>query len=575
MPKAQGRPDVPPRYERKKQPQKMSKGKSRILKVLTYIGITLLLLIPTYLAITGYLLKKNAPVETVETYYTGLELTGPTGYFVTAAPLPSGVENEKSQLFDTFLSMLEHSLYTTGIPETHENGVYQLKMLTNTGMEQYTFYFSATDGAACYTNSSGIIYRTADNGAEPFLNSVFAYELYADSTPPVLTTAATDRIIPSELEWSYRTKDGTFSNLIHTATTNELLTYPIANDVGFSFSLKPTSYTLTIRKGSEEIAHSGDLENVSLSQLTQGEILDFEIDATYSQDGRYNYNGRAVYRFRMVVVEAASFALDTTTNPFGNYFLLSCQNVRNEQNLQITAEPALQSAPLVFKRGEMVYAAIPADQVGARRLTVTYGTINGSFDLTVTERSGTADLTLAASDLREGWQILENNRLNGYIAEYGAATDNTLFTPLGTFGTPGASAVRRIAFGDRMTITDTAVNQQTLPFELYEMSGAVSALSHGYVLHVNTDAAHPLGKFVILDHGGGLYTWYCGLSDIPVALTNASHTRYVAKGDTVGIAGQTGCGPVHTDSVLILATWGKTAIAPQYLREYAPTLTAE
>lgn len=535
---------------------KKSPKQRRFLKILTRIGLVLLILIPTYLAVIGYFLVKNAPTNTVETYYTGLEITGPSGYVVSATPEPA--ESEEAALFECFRLMLGDSVYTPGIPDTHV-GRYTVTMLTNTEPEQYTFHFAPTDGAAYYTDAAGVTRRTADGSAEYFLNSPFSFELYAESTPPMLTTAATDEIIPTELSWSYRTEDGTFSELTRINTTQDILTYPIANDVAFYFSLEPSSCTLSIRDG-DTLLHSGGLSNISLPQLTQGKMLDFEIEASYGQDSRYNYYGHALYRFRMRVVEAASFSLDVTAGTLGDYFMLTCHNVRNENKLVITASPALTSSPIIFKRGETVYAAIPADTVGERRLTATYGTVSKSFDLTIGQRADATNHSFASDDLRGDWVTVLDSALAGRIEATGATADSGVFTP-SEFALPSASATLMMRFGDTLTIGD-AESSRLLPLELYEASGAVLAMSGGKVLEICKNESDPLGNYVIIDHGAGLYTWYCGLSDIKV-----EHGAYVRIGQSVGTAGRTGIGLSDKYGFMVFATFGKTAIDPQALRK--------
>ena len=110
-----------PYSEAKSNPRSPQNRKSpkqgRFLKILTRIGLVLLLLVPTYLAVIGYFLVKNAPTNTVETYYTGLEITGPSGYVVSAAP--EHAESEKAALFECFRLMLSDAVYTPGIPDTH------------------------------------------------------------------------------------------------------------------------------------------------------------------------------------------------------------------------------------------------------------------------------------------------------------------------------------------------------------------------------------------------------------------------------------------------------------------------
>lgn len=548
-------------------------GGKTFLFILSRIGIAFLVFIPLALALTNFFYVKNTPEEVIETYYTSLEIQGPTGTVVTVLPADEDASpTEDSRLFNAFLQMLTDAVYTPGVPDTH-TGRYLVTMRTNMGELVYTFHFSTNDGAAYYTDQDGINYRTADGKAEAFLNSSYAYELYDQSTPPVLTSAATDIITPSSLSWSYQTKDGTFAELTQLTLTNEVLTYPIANDVAFVFSLPPSTCKLTIRSNGR-ILHTGEsVSSISLpsSELSQGNMLDFEIEAVYQQDSRCKYYGNAIYRFRMVVVEAAKFFLDgvsadaatlhTATN--GDYFLLSCQNVRNEQNLVISASPALTTDPVIFKRNEIVYAAIPADRIGQQQLTVTYGTVSSSFSLQVTEKTDATNHDTVS--LRGDWDgALNGGLLNSYITSIGAAADTAhtyKFTPNTAFAAPVTSG-RVFAFGDTLSVG--TLQTASLPFELYTTTEAVCAMGGGYVLEaVENDTL--LGNYVILDHGGGLYTWYCGLKQIDVAKGFP-----VERGQRIGTAGSNGLGIADTDCVLVLATWGKTAISPECLRTNAP-----
>ena len=100
-----------------------------------------------------------------------------------------------------------------------------------------------------------------------------------------------------------------------------------------------------------------------------------------------------------------------------------------------------------------------------------------------------------------------------------------------------------------------------LPFELYDTDGDVYTSAYGYVKEIGNHSA--LGNYVIVDHGCGVYSWYCGLSEVRV-----TKGQIVAVGDRLGIAGRLSFGPDDTDTVLLMVTVGKTAVDPAYLREF-------
>lgn len=213
-----------------------------------------------------------------------------------------------------------------------------------------------------------------------------------------------------------------------------------------------------------------------------------------------------------------------------------------------------------WQTGDTVFVAIPATKVGSHRLNIGYGTIVDRLDLTVKEKSTAASHT-ATAELFSGSFI---PALSGGIAEKllqkGAAAVDTSLIPGSVFTSPEADGFSLLyRFGDTITVTDTDVENAALPFELYRGSGSIRATSFGIVKEVGNDAL--LGRYVIVDHGCGLYTWYCGLEHVYVSVGMP-----IASGDTLGTAGTTGPALAGERSLLLMVTLGKEAIDPACLR---------
>lgn len=523
--------------------------KKRLITVAIQIGLVLLLLIPTYLAVASYYIEKNAPPDNNQSGYVSLELTGPKGITASASP------TENDTLFSMITALLSNGTETVSLPETSWDGVYQLAISRRDVTENYTLYFSGTTADCYYTSTADPTRTFLTTGAATFLNSPFAFELYDGAVTPILTTAATDEILPTTVSWHYRTQQGTFTALSGSPVADSVMVYPIANDIGFYFSIQPSQYEVVIKRAGTEV-HRSNGEDISLPLLVKDEVLDFEINAIYNQDSRLDYYGSITYRFQMRVVEAARFTLTQASIPSGGFFLIRCENVHNTNKLQISATPALEATPTVFEHGNYVYVAVPANEKGTKLLQVTYGTVASAFQATVTKATETAHVP-AADTLRGDWVTLLSGGLSTLINTKGAASATGNIVPTGNFLAPGGTMV--FGFGDTVTVADTALENAFIPFELYQTSGAVTALSVGYVAETGEDSL--LGKYVIVNHGCGIYTWYCGLSDIRVSVGAP-----VGIGDTLGTAGRSGTGLFGEDSVLLLATLGKTAISPAYLR---------
>ena len=479
--------------------------------------------------------------------YTSLSLTGPGGTVTQAT------EESNKELLALFASLLAQGKESAAIPDTHRAGTYTVIMRSETMEEAYTFYFSATFSTCYYTDPVGKSHQVSGETTESFLNSPFAFELYASAVTPTLTTAATDEVIPSSLSWNYRIQKGSFTQLNSTVTTGEILTYPIANDVAFYFSVQPSQHEVVIRHNGKEI-YRGHADGISLTLQEHNELLDVEISATYNQDSRLDYYGTLFYRFRMEVVEAAHFSLHSSTATAGGLFLIECQNVKNAEKLELSAEPALAAEPVILERDGLVYAVLPASSAGAYSVRVTYGTISAVFSLTVTS---SPSLNHSPDTSGVDWVTLLTQALPSMIEAKGAGSlPGSALVPHGTFLPAQGSSI--LSFGDTMTMAGTTLDATPIPFDLYHVDGNVAALSAGTVLEVGWDVH--LGNYIIVDHGCGLYTWYCGLAESYMVAGNT-----VDRGDTLGYGGKT---LYRENSVLIMATLGKATVSVDFLRNY-------
>jgi len=415
--------------------------------------------------------------------------------------------------------------------------------------DTYDFYFSRVESNCYYTSPTGKIFRSDHELVTEFLNGTYAFEMYAASTLPVLTTAATDEVIPASVNWYYRTADGTFEQRTQNNVSSTLHTYPIANDIAFYFSVVPSEHNILISRDGLTL-YEGLSDGISLS-LQDDEVLDFEIRAIYPSSSTQDYYGEIIYRFRMQVVEAAHFIPNRTLFAVVDILLLRCENVKNIPKLVISATPALKTTPMVFRRNDLVYAAIPVTAVGTSRIQVNYGTVADAFDITVQPHGGITH-EIDATTLQGDWSALLADKIPTLIQQLGASADSGL-TPRTISSLPYEKI---FGFADILHVPGTQLSTVSLPFQLYRVSGAVQALAAGRVCFVARNDPL-LGNFVIIDHGCGVYTWYAGLSEARV-----SEGDILAVGDTVGLSSTI---LYHEESALIMATLGKSAISLERL----------
>ena len=515
--------------------------KTYALRISLYLAVLLLVLIPTYIAITAYSVQKNAPTGNVQTAYSELQMTGPGNKSLHASA------SENTALFSIFTALCQSGNEVVSLPDTHVSGHYTVTMKTAELADSYDFYFLSESDTCYYTAPSGKIFRCRDEQVSDFLNGPYSFELYEAASIPLLTTAATDEVLPVSVTWHYRTANGQFTQHTQSDTAWQTQTYPIANDISFYFSIQPSSHEIVIRRAGTEL-YRGTSDGISLP-LADNEVLDFEIRATFDADSRVNYYGELRYRFRMQVVEAAHFSLNADVLQVGDILLLTCENIKNAEKLQITAQPALAAEPILFRRGDHVYAAIPATNVGEYTLHVTYGTVSAVFTPSISPVTGTA--ISDTSDLNGDWVTLLYTKLPDLIRAHGATSDSGL-TPSVLLNRPQGDKL--FSFGDQLAVPN-ADNALALPFDLYRVSGTVNALAAGRVLLAGNDLH--LGRYVIVDHGCGLYTWYAGLSELRVSAGDV-----LAVGDVVGLPSTM----LHREqSALFMVTMGKAAVSSDLL----------
>ena len=544
----------------KKKPRRSSK-RSRLKRIALTAAVILVLLLPTGLAIGSYIYVKNAPVDNTETYYTSVNVLG-TNSSATFSP------DKEPELFQCFIDMLEEPNPVSNVEPGH-SAYYSVTFHTNTGQERYTFHFSPTDSRVYFTNSSGSIYHVTNDSGTLFLNSHYSYEIYPQAVLPSLQDANADIIRPSEVNWSSRTPNGDFLQLQNTDVEPGVADYGIAdNFVSFLFQNDQSSglYTpddcqLTITRNGAVIYDAPiKVDNLAvplnLPELLGNEL--FTIHAEYYQKSEVSYYGTLIYRFTMSTTEPAVFAMqNNATATEGGFFLFTAQNAQNINRLLFFAErdgAETAISPIIFKKGDQnVYALIPAQTIGAgNTLTVKYGSKTESFSLTQTPLN-----TINADSVLQSTPPA----LAELIAQLGATQaevdrESDVFAPHGQFAAQNGTLL--LPFGSTSTENEEVT---LLPFELYAMSGDVTATAWGRVKAVGSHES--IGQYVIVDHGCGIYTWYCGLSQSYV-----KEGEIVSFGDRLGRAGRPNFCPEDTDCLLMMTTIGKVAVDPAYLRDF-------
>ena len=99
-------------------PNKQKNFKAHLGRAALYLGILLLLLIPSYIAAATYTAKKNAPVIDIHTEYESMTLVGPTSFVQTASA------ELNTELFSIFTTLCQEGEEVVFIPDRYHSLPY-------------------------------------------------------------------------------------------------------------------------------------------------------------------------------------------------------------------------------------------------------------------------------------------------------------------------------------------------------------------------------------------------------------------------------------------------------------------
>ena len=375
-------------------------------------------------------------------------------------------------------------------------------------------------------------------------------------------------------EWKYLAYDGVFAEAGIEKRKEGILYERYSEKMDLDFEIEPDECSVIV-KDSTGVIFSGTLFQYVELELGTNTRLEYEINAKWEGE---TYTGSALYRFYSVVGEIARFEISSTCGIWsygGNEYLefveVKGANIESPEDVKMTITPSLGAEPQFFSDGLYVRALIPLGNTAAEGtyvLTLTYGD---------TEEKLTFDFTRRAVDASR----------NNYPAESTAtvAKNYSAYCTLlanvcrknadvvymrGQFLDPenlyGASSLV-VGFGRERFVDGTQIKFKTQGVE-YATGSAIVALNNGKIAAVGEDAW--IGKYVVIDHGLGLKTWYCHLSEIRDGI-NVGDT--VSKNELLGMPGDTG----YTNQgsrFLLITTVNGVPISPYSLFENGVEVSA-
>lgn len=507
-------------------------------KILTVI-LLIAMFIPSFVAVGYYSSTKKEPADAQTVSKLKIEdLAGNKWEFSTDDTNP-----DSATMINLFVNIKKNAAEVTSLPDAMANDDFFLITLTSYEVEsQYKYYFTTSPSDAYLVDSSSKVYKLSTTDAAEFLATKYSASLYKATATPVLNVAGVE-IAPSSLAWNYANYDGTFlgadtSNMIST----EQKTCTLDGGLDLSFSETPDYVKLTVKNG-EEIIFSDSIDKISELSLAGGDNFTIDVSAEWYQTAEKDFYGYATYSFIGDIIDPAVFYIGQTEIENGEFVCIGGKNVDDPSKIGFSSDPAIDYTPTFYREGDYVYALIPIGyeyETGADQtytFTLTYGATTQNISLNVKSYSyGKSNSTVSAAVENATYSETARKEAEDALLPLAQSAGLAEHKFDGTFLENPFAADATISPGFGRTITVTATGTQ------YRHTGCDYSVAEGVEVYavnagevVYSGYLTTTGYVVVVDHGWGLRSWYCHLSECSVQVGDT-----VEKGGVVGLSGDTG-----------------------------------
>ena len=530
----------------------------RIKTVLVGILAAVAIFIPTYIAIANYA-SLGSWQNTLTGENTALTIQDEKGQSVFEGK--AGEENTLA-LTQALAQMLENGKSLRTNPIVEKADVYTVTADIAGKSRQYLCYYNTEDHKSyLFDENANVCYEIEDAVMLTFLQGFFYGKTHEALSVPTLNTAGSE-VVPYYISWHHRSEGGNYLPITNLATASEEATYPVNKNLSLSFSTLPDAATVEITNGTETVYY-GDYEDFTGMSFEGSAQLTVVIEAKWNRSEELDYYGEAKYQFFVNYSAQPVFSISATKATIGDYIAISVLNATAPEDILLTSTPDLGVTPIFYEDGDYVRALIPfrADlQGGVYSIHVKTKGAEETYEVTLEERSTLSRPYDAGTELinraRSAEDLSDYDRLRREIAAAPSTTKyfNGKFVDYRDSSSIGA--ILMLGYGHTRTlVSGDSYRMDGVDFIIYQGTD-IPALNSGMVIAAGqTDY---LGNYVIVDHGLGLRSWYCHLSEISVSVGDT-----VTNAQTVGKSGNTGF--TTGSGVYLICTIGETPISPYTL----------
>ena len=465
-----------------------------------------------------------------------------------------------SELVNIFYKLDKTKALSTLSIESARKPTYKVTITSGDETKEYSCYFTSSHEKSFLGSSTGELFSLDESYYNEFLNSAFSKAAYPYSTPPSLITSNGEHISPLNYVWNYKKQNKQIVTDENTSS-NELKSYVISGGINLSFDTSPDKCEVTIFGNDSEIIYNGNLAGLSFVTVDPGQTVVATVIATWNDGDTRSFFGQLSYSFNITVTDNAQFSVSRSELLPSEFIVLSVKNaddiskivyrtiidideIKFSRDLEksIVEAKALEKfeafKPIFVADGDSARAILPFSvdmPEGTLRFEVSCGAAKEEFAIKITEAKEYPAYVFDknSSEILFSVSEAELRVLNNLIQNIPSPSQHIIFFRGSFASLEGNGFDPGYTYNSTVFSPDGLVSFVSIGNEyLADAPGgsAVPALNIGVV--VARGECSYLGNYVVVDHGMGLRTWYCCLSDINVDIGDV-----VKKGDPVGKCG--------------------------------------
>ncbi len=500
-----------------------------------------------------------------------------------------------SPLVDLFYNLyLSKSPVESSVELPYESPNYKVTISYEETEIKFSCYFTEDPKTSYILDMGNSFYTVDDAYYSRFLDMEYSDAAYSSATPPTLTTKDGETIIPSKVSWKYKKLDGSYNQSDNFVIAAKGRIYSASGSIGLTFSKMPDTCSVKVTDTLKNEIYNGDLSGLSTITAEIGDHLNFLVEAEWKDRNDTNAFGTIRYDFELHCKNLASFSISNSEVRPGGYFIISAFDIEEGAHPEYSPDLSKENdasifnytgdtnalpylsyvdalafmekfAPSFFKDGAALRAIVPIPYntpAGEFTFTLSSGIATSTHTVKITSSPSASVIPITNTDESVSTVISKEaiEEVVKLVESLSSSGRNALLSR-GEFISPILhNYTREYSYGDRFTLEDEPVEKLTALGNAYlstpSGSRKVCAANIGVVLKVGY-ATH-LGNFAVIDHGSGLLTWYCNLSDFDVREGDA-----VAKGEAIGKSGDSLL--LDGNGVLILCSIKGTLVDPSLI----------